>query len=319
MRRGPLRAEGLLLLAAAIWGFSFVAQRAGMAHVGPLLFNGVRFALGAAVLVPVWWWRGRRPNGAGTLAAGVTVGIVLFVAAALQQAGLVYTTAGRAGFITGLYVVLVPVVVVAWGRRVGAPAWAGVTLATIGLYLLSVDVSFGIGLGDMLVLASAFGWTCHVLLVDRFTSRIDAISFAIVQFTVCSALSLAAALVFERGHPVDLAAATIPVLYGGVMSVGVAYTLQVLGQRNAPPTAAALLLSTESLFAALGGAVLLGETLDRRALAGCAFMLAGVVVSQLFAPSTPLHAGVGAVEQEQPPEELAGSCDESQGPGASDL
>ncbi len=287
MKRGALRAEGLLLLAAAIWGFAFVAQRAGMEHVGPLLFNGVRFALGAAVLVPVWWWRGHRRDGPGTLRAGILVGIVLFAAAALQQAGLVYTTAGRAGFITGLYVVLVPVVAVAWGRRVGAPAWAGVSLATIGLYLLSVDASFGIGLGDMLVLVSAFGWTCHVLLVDRFTSRIDAIFFALVQFTVCSVLSFGAALVFERGHPVDLGAATIPVLYGGVMSVGVAYTLQVLGQRAAAPTAAALLLSTESVFAAFGGWVLLGETLDRRAIVGCAFMLAGVVASQLFAPSTP--------------------------------
>ncbi len=281
MKPNALRAEALLLLAAAIWGFAFVAQRAGMEHIGPFLFNGVRFALGAGVLLPVWWWRGGRLDASRALVRGTWVGLVLFVSSALQQAGLIYTTAGRAGFITGLYVVLVPIVARSWGRRVGTPAWIGVTLATIGLFVLSVDSSGGVGLGDMLVLASAFGWTCHVLLIDRFTRRTDAIAFALVQFGVCSGLSLLAALVLERGHAVDVRGAAIPILYGGVLSVGVAYTLQVVGQRGAPPAATALLLSTEAVFAALGGAWLLGESLEGRALAGCALMLCGVVVSQL--------------------------------------
>ena len=281
MKPATLRAEALLLLAAAIWGFAFVAQRAGMEHIGPFLFNGVRFALGATVLVPVWLWRGGRLDASGALARGTCVGVVLFVSSALQQAGLIYTTAGRAGFITGLYVVLVPIVARVWGRRVGTPAWIGVVLAALGLYLLSVDSTRGVGLGDMLVLASAFGWTCHVLLIDRFTRDTDPIAFALVQFGVCSVLSLLAALVVERGHAVDLRGAAIPIFYGGALSVGVAYTLQVLGQRGAPPAAAALLLSTEAVFAALGGAWLLGESLEGRALAGCALMLSGVVVSQL--------------------------------------
>ena len=281
MKPRALRAEALLLLAAAIWGFAFVAQRAGMEHLGPFLFNGLRFALGAGVLLPVWWWRRTGRAKTGAIAAGTAVGLVLFASSALQQAGLIYTTAGRAGFITGLYVVLVPIVSRVGGRRVGAPAWVGVTLAAIGLYLLSADARGRVGLGDALVLASAFGWTWHVLLVDRFTRRTDAISFAVVQFGVCAALSLAAALVLERSRSVDLAGAAIPVLYGGALSVGVAFTLQVLGQRDAPPTAAALLLSTEAVFAALGGAWILGESLSGRALAGCILMLGGVVVSQL--------------------------------------
>jgi drug/metabolite transporter (DMT)-like permease len=286
MKRGALRGEALLLLAAAIWGFAFVAQRAGMEHIGPFLFNGARFALGAAVLLPIWWWRSGRIE-AGALGAGVAVGLVLFVSSALQQAGLIYTTAGRAGFITGLYVVLVPIVAVCWGGRVGLAAWIGVALAASGLYLLSADASAGVGLGDMLVVASAFGWTGHVLLVDRFTRRTDAISFALVQFAVCSALSLAAAALLERAHAVDVRGAALPIVYGGALSVGVAYTLQVLGQRSAPPTAAALLLSTEAVFAALGGAWLLGESLRGRSLTGCALMLVGVVVSQLRSGTRP--------------------------------
>jgi drug/metabolite transporter (DMT)-like permease len=286
MKRGALRGEALLLLAAAIWGFAFVAQRAGMAHIGPFLFNGVRFALGAAVLLPVWWWRSGRLD-SGALGAGVSVGLVLFVSSALQQAGLIYTTTGRAGFITGLYVVLVPIVAVCWGGRVSFAAWIGVALATSGLYLLSAGASGGVGFGDMLVLASAFGWTGHVLLVDRFTRRTDAIPFALVQFGVCSALSLAMASLTERAHPVDVQGAALPIVYGGALSVGVAYTLQVLGQRSAPPTAAALLLSTEAVFAALGGAWILGESLRGRSLAGCGLMLAGVVVSQIRSGTRP--------------------------------
>lgn len=285
-----LRADLLLLLTAAIWGFAFVAQRVGMEHVGPFLFNGVRFALGAVcLLVVVRFRRGRRrPSGpAGTRRAGLLLGCVLFLGASFQQIGIVYTTAGKAGFITGLYVVLVPILGSTLGHRIGLRPWIGAVLAAVGLYLLSVKEGFRIELGDALVLASAFFWACHVLLVGRWTRRFDAVDLAWRQFATCAVLSLAAAALLEPVTVSGLRGAAVPILYGGVLSVGVAYTLQVVAQREAQPTAAAILLSLEAVFAALGGWMVLGETLAGRALAGCALMLTGVIVSQLGGEARP--------------------------------
>jgi drug/metabolite transporter (DMT)-like permease len=279
-----LRADLLLLLTAAIWGFAFVAQRIGMEHVGPFIFNGIRFALGCLVLVPFARVRRGRAEGAagrGILKAGLAAGGVLFLGASLQQIGIVYTTAGKAGFITGLYVVIVPLVATIWRHRVGKGAWVGAVLAAAGLYLLSVREGFRISLGDSLVLASAFCWAAHVLIISRWARRYDVILLALLQFATCSVLSLVVAFLFESFTLQAIRAAAIPIVYGGVLSVGIGYTLQVVAQRDAQPTAAAILLSLEAVFAALGGWLILQETLTPRAMLGCGLMAAGVLSSQL--------------------------------------
>ena len=280
------RANLLLMAAAVIWGLAFVAQRVGMRHLAPLTFNSARFVLGALVLLPLLPRSGRRPPGVATAGrretalAALATGLVLFASATLQQYGLVSTTAGKAGFITSLYVVLVPVLGLIIGQRVGRWAWAGVALATAGLYLLSARGAFSLAPGDGLVLLCAIGWAVHVQLVGLYVRRVPALRLAFGQFVVAAALSLAGALVFDAPDPGGLRAAAAPVLYAGIFSIGVAFTLQVAGQKHARPTDAAIILSGESVFAALGGALLLGERLDARELAGCAAILGGVVVAQ---------------------------------------
>ncbi len=286
MRRAAWRADLRLLLAAAIWGTAFVAQRAGMAHVGPLTFNGVRFALGGVVLVG-WMWAGRGRGGgrrpvAGSLVGGVVAGVILFLGAGLQQAGLVYTTAGKAGFITGLYVVLVPFLGIWLGQRPGLGSWAGAGLAVVGLYLLSVTGPIETNRGDVLVLASAFFWAAHILVLAWLAPRMDPCRLAAIQSFVCSGLSLGLGMVLEPIRIEGILAAGLPILYGGVMSVGVGYTLQVVAQKDAPPVHVAILLSLEAVFAAFAGWLLLGETLTDRALLGAGLMLAGMLVSQLW-------------------------------------
>ena len=301
--------DALLLLAAAIWGFAFVAQRAGMQHIGPLTFNAIRFALGSLAVLPLALARSRAGRAAATadpqiapgaataagsagappggprrihpVPAGLLAGVLLTGGALLQQAGLVSTTAGKAGFVTGLYVVLVPLAGLFWGQRAGWPRWIGVLLAAVGLYLLSVTRQFTIERGDLLELAGALFWTGHVLLLGWLSPRTDGIALACVQYAVCAAVNGALLPFAEHPSLPAIRAAAVPILYGGLMSVGVAFTLQILGQRRAPPAHAALLLSTEAVFAALGGWWLLGERLGARGLAGCALMFAGMLCAQL--------------------------------------
>lgn len=277
------RANLLLLLASLIWGLAFVAQRVGMQHVGPLTFNGVRFALGALVLLP-WAWRrrvARSEPGAGSGRGGLVAGLILFVAATLQQYGVVFTTAGKAGFITSLYVVFVPLLGLLSGQRASRGVWVGVGLSAVGLYLLSAQGLVGIALGDGLVLIGAVFWAAHVLVIGRLARNVDALELAVIQFLVVAGLSLGGAVVWETMIWSDIRAAMVPILYAGVLSVAVAYTLQVVGQTRAHPAPAAIILSLESVFAAVGGWIILAEGLNRRALLGCALMLAGVLVSQL--------------------------------------
>jgi len=286
------RANLILLLASAIWGLAFVAQRVGMRYVEPLTFNGVRFALGAAVLAPlaVWGLPGRRrvPRTVPlrrVLRGGIVAGLILFVGATLQQYGVVYTTAGKAGFITGLYVVFVPLLGLVVGQRSGRGVWGGVALSAAGLYLLSAKGLAGIALGDGLVLIGAVFWAMHVLVIGRLARDVPALDLAVTQFGVVAGLSLVGALGLETMRWSDIRAAAVPILYAGLLSVAVAYTLQVLGQSRARPVHAALILSLESVFAAVGGWLILSEGLTPRALAGCALMLGGVLLAQLT-PST---------------------------------
>jgi drug/metabolite transporter (DMT)-like permease len=290
MGQGSLKSDAILLLTALIWGFAFVAQRAGMAYVEPFTFNGVRFALGSLSLVP--WLVVLRGQG-GTLRTtqsktntktvvlgGALAGSVLFVAASLQQIGLVYTTAGKAGFITGLYVVIVPLLGLFLKDRPGPGTWIGAVLAAFGLYLLSVGDAFTIDPGDFLEIVGAFFWAVHVLVIGWFSTRMAALHLAFIQFAICSILSLATALFTEAILLSGIVEAAIPIIYGGLFSVGIAYTLQVVGQRGAQPAHAAIILSLETVFAALGGWLILSETLPIRGLIGCALMFSAMLLSQ---------------------------------------
>jgi drug/metabolite transporter (DMT)-like permease len=285
-RRAVIANDSLLLLTSLIWGLAFVAQRVGMEHVGPFTYNAVRFALGALSLLPVLALR-KRPHrpavGAqtvGALPAGLLAGAVLFCGASLQQVGLVVTTAGKAGFITGLYVVLVPLVGLVWGQRAGWSAWTGALACVAGLFLLSFTESLGMERGDLLVLVGALFWAGHVQLLGWLSPRTDPVRLACVQFAACSILSAGFAVAAEKPAVEGILEAAGPILYGGLLSVGVAYTLQVVAQRRSKPAHAAILLSMESVFAAIGGSILLGERLGPRGAAGCAFIFAGMIVAQ---------------------------------------
>jgi drug/metabolite transporter (DMT)-like permease len=274
-----------------IWGSAFVAQRMGMSHIGPFTFNGIRFALGAVALVPLVGHsfpygvirRAHRVDmsGASPVAIGLFTGIVLFGAAALQQIGLVYTTAGKAGFITGLYVVIVPLLGLIWGHRPHVAGWGAVGLATFGLYLLSITEAFTFAPGDLWELGGAFLWAVHMVLLGRFAPRADPLRLARMQYLVCSGLSLVVAVAAESVTAAALWAASGAIVYGGMLSVGIAYTLQVVAQRKAPPAHAAIILSMEGVFAAVAGWLVLGETLTPRALCGCALMLVAMLMAQL--------------------------------------
>ena len=280
-----LRSDLLLLLAATIWGFAFVAQRLGMEHTGPFTFNATRFALGAIALVPVVIARAR----SGPLPApwrqdlrrGLILGLVLFGGATLQQFGVVYTTAGKAGFITGLYVVLVPFLGLLVGQHTSRRTWGGAALAAVGLYLLTITGKLTMARGDLLVLLGAFFWSTHVLLIGRWAPHTEPVRLAALQFAVCSAVSAVAAFSFEDPTWSGVHGALWPILYAGLLSTGVAYTLQVVAQRQAPPAHAAIILSLEAVFAVLGGMMMLGESLAPRGLAGCALMLTGMILSQI--------------------------------------
>jgi drug/metabolite transporter (DMT)-like permease len=289
MQSETLKSDALLLLTAVIWGFAFVAQRLGMEYVGPFTFNGVRFLLGSLVLIPFVLRGGIARYAASTdaglrktITGGSIAGIALFAGASLQQVGLVYTTAGKAGFITGLYVVIVPILGLFIRQQTNAGTWLGAMLAAMGMYLLSVTEHFTIAFGDLLELAGAFFWAGHVLIIGWLSPRMNPIRLALVQFATCGMLSLIVAAAFEEITFPGLRQATVPILYGGALSVGIAYTLQVVAQRKAHPAHAAILLSLEAVFAALGGWLILEETLGARGLLGCGLMLTGMLLSQLW-------------------------------------
>lgn len=319
-----LRTDSLLLTTAIIWGLAFTAQRAGMEFIGPFTYNGVRFALGALSLVPLLLvFRGtgtEDAEDAGTEAAGtedgpephhesaavhaararnrlrflrdgLAAGVLLFAGSSFQQVGLVYTTAGKAGFITGLYVVIVPIVGAFLGHRTDRGRWLGAILAVAGLYFLSITASFTISRGDFLVFICAFFFAGHVLLLARLSRIWHPLRLAAVQYLTTSALSMLVALATEEIAWQSVLAAWLPIVYGGMFSVGVAYSLQIIAQRSAHPAHAAILLSLEGAFAALGGVLILGEVLSPRDILGCTLMLAGMLASQSSTILRPARAG----------------------------
>ncbi len=278
-RRRQLRADLVLLAVAAIWGSAFVAQRRGMQEIGPFAFTATRFAIGALALAIFTGVQRLRAMTAAELRHGLLLGVLLFGGASLQQIGIVYTTAGKAGFITGLYVVIVPLLLaLVWHERVNTWSWIGAGLAVCGLFLLSIR-SMRLAPGDGWVLGSALMWALHVIAAGRVVAKSDALRLAVMQYVTCSLLSLIAAAAMEGTWWTDLRRATGPLLYAGLVSTGVAYTAQLFAQRYAPPTHAAVILSLETVFAALAGWLLLGETLTTVQVIGCALMLSGMLAA----------------------------------------
>lgn len=276
----------MLVCAAMIWGSAFVAQSVGMEYVGPFTFQAVRCLLGGLALLPVIALLNRRAEPEpGTrkdlLIAGLACGVCLFVASSLQQVGLIYTSAGKSGFITALYVALVPCAGLFLGKRQPLTVWAGALLAVIALYLLCVKDGFSIGKGELLTLGCALCFTCHILIIDRFSARVDGVKLSCIQFFVCAALAFIATLLFEKPSAAAILRCWLPIVYAGVLSCGVGYTFQILGQRDAKPAVASLLMSLESVFAVIFGAILLHERLTRPEYIGCVLMFAAIVLAQL--------------------------------------
>ena len=263
----------LLLVTAAIWGFGFVAQVLGMNYMEPFAFVGVRFLLGALSLVPVLWFfwhRGHIPDFSTKqlMSASLIVGSVLFLAGGSQQVGIVYSNASNAAFITGLYMVLVPIFGVFLGRKTSANAWVGSGLACVGLYFLSVGESLNIGFGDSLLLVGAVCWAAHILVIDHFTKKVPPLLIALGQFIVCGVMGLIVSSIFESTSWEDTIEAKYILIYAGLITVGVAYTLQVVAQEKAHPTHAAIILSLEAVFGAAGGYAFLNEVLTSREFFG---------------------------------------------------
>ncbi len=297
MKKTSWRNPALLFLTAVIWGVAFVAQSVGMEYVGAFTFNFTRCILGGIVLIPCIYLLDKRKekeeptsgNGRGSdaqnrrtlLIGGVCCGTALCIASNLQQFGIKYTTVGKAGFITAMYIVLVPLFGIFLKKKVGLKVWISVALAVAGLYLLCITEGFSLGWGDFLVLLCAGVFSVHILVIDYFSPKVDGVKMSCIQFFVCGLLSGVGMLICEKPELHAILRAWLPILYAGVMSCGVAYTLQIVGQKGMNPTVASLILSLESVVSVLAGWILLGQSLSARELAGCVLMFAAIILAQL--------------------------------------
>ncbi|MBP5167537.1 MAG: DMT family transporter [Oscillospiraceae bacterium] len=283
MNRQKLAGTLMLLLTAVIWGSAFVAQSVGMDYIGPLTFNGVRSAIGALALIPVMLiFRDRSADKKQTLKAGLICGLIMFAATDLQQIGIQYTTVGKAGFITSFYIVLVPIIGVFMKKRTGPLTWIAVAIALCGLYLLCMKSGeLNLGKGDLFVFGSAVLYAMHIVCVDAMSRSVDAVRVSFIQFIITGVLACSLALIFERPAAGRIADAWLPLLYAGVLSCGVAYTLQIVAQKRVPPTAASLIMSLEAVVSVLSGWLLLKQSMSARELTGCVLMFAAVIMIQL--------------------------------------
>lgn len=287
MNTEKIKSTILLFLTAIIWGFAFVAQRVGAEYVGAFTFNGIRFLLGTLSLIPVILIFEKekydKDKFKKTLVSGLLAGVVLFIASTLQQFGVEITgSAGKAGFLTGLYIVLVPLIRFIMGKKTSVLTFFGAIFAVVGLFFLCMtgnEISFGIG--DAVLIIGAFFWAGHILVVDKFVNSVSPLKFSMTQFFVCGFLSIIFALFTEDIELSAIQSAGIPILYGGLMSVGVAYTCQILGQKDADPTFASIVFSTESVFSAIGGAIILHEIMSGSGYFGCVLIFIGIILSQL--------------------------------------
>lgn len=294
-RKNQLIGALMLLVAAFIWGFAFVAQRQGMDHIGPTTFNAVRSYVGVAALVPVVLVSdliaGRNPfrmhpdhSKKDLWVGGILCGVLLALASNLQQMGIVETSAGKSGFLTALYIVFVPIFGIFLRRRTPLLGWISVGIATGGMYLLCITEGFSLKTGDILLLLCALFYTAHILTVDRFVSATDGIRLSCLQFAVNAIVSTAFALIMETPELPGILAAWKPILFTGLFSSGIAYTLQILAQKRCPPQVASLIMSLESVFAVIGGWLVLNERLTPREGIGCILVFAAIILIQ-FAPT----------------------------------
>lgn len=293
MKKTQIRNSLLLLLTAVIWGIAFVAQSAGMDYVGPLTFLCVRSLIGGAALLPVIWFLERQKSDAQKqedrtpekrrllIKGGILCGLALCFASTFQQYGIQFTTVGKAGFITACYIILVPIAGLFFGKRCGLNIWIGVLLAVGGLYCLCITETLRIGKGDILVLICAFIFSAHILVVDHFSPLVDGVKMACIQFFVCGLVSGAGMLLLEHPAISDILMAWQSILYAGLLSSGVGYTLQIVGQKGLNPTVASLILSLESVVSVLAGLLILHQTLSSREVLGCVLMFAAIVLAQL--------------------------------------
>lgn len=280
----------MLMLTAVIWGAAFVAQSVGMDYVGPFTFNSARYFLGALVLLPVILIGDRKEShhtprmswhNPKLWLSGVICGVIMAVATSLQQIGLIYTTVGKAGFITTLYVVLVPLLGLFAGKKVRPLVWLCIILAVVGLYLLCMSGDASLGTGDLLILGCAVTFSFHILAVDHFSPLVDGVKLSFLQFLVSGILCAVPALIWESSRISGLLDAWIPLLYAGILSCGVGYTFQILGQQHTDPTVASIIMCMESVFSVLFGWLILQQALSARELGGCALMFAAILISQL--------------------------------------
>ena len=294
MSKTQVRNSLLLLLAAIIWGVAFVAQSVGMEYVGPFTFNAVRSLIGGIVLIPCILLLDRlngeknvtllpsdKTKRKTLLTGGMLCGLFLCAASNMQQMGILYTTVGKAGFITACYIVLVPILGIFIGKKTGIGIWFSVVLAVIGLYLLCMTDSLSFGKGDLFVLGCAVLFAGHILVIDHFTVLVDGVRMSCIQFFVSGLISAVLMFLFENPTLGAVWEAKMPILYAGIMSCGVAYTLQIVGQKDMNPTVASLILSLESCISVLAGWLLLNQKLSARELLGCAVMFGAILIAQL--------------------------------------
>ena len=278
----------MLILTALIWGSSFVAQSVGMDYIGPFTFNAIRCIIGGIVLIPIIFIMDKvkkdsksKDNNNQLILGGILCGIALFTGSTLQQFGISFTSVGKAGFITALYIVLVPLLGIFFKKKVSLKIWLSVLISMIGLYLLCITENFSIGKGDLLVLCCAFFFSIHILLIDYFSPKVNGVKMSCIQFFVAGIISILPMAIFESPTLTSILSAWAPILYAGVLSCGVAYTLQVVAQKNTDPTVASLLLSLESVFAVISGWLVLGESLSLKELIGCVLVFIAVILAQL--------------------------------------
>ena len=279
-----IRTDLLLLVSALIWGFAFIAQRAGMQYIGPFTYNTIRFTMGGLFLLPIVYKKKvlYKSSAKANFKYGIILSLILFIASSFQQIGIIYTTAGNAGFITGMYVILVPIFGIVIGRKTLKSTWIGALLAIAGLYFLSASENISMNFGNLLVLISSLFWAVHVLLIDNFAKKVEPLIIACIQFLVTSFLCFIAMLFTETSTWSAIYSALIPLIYGGIISVGIGFTLQIIAQKNAHPTHAAIILSLEAVFAVIGGILILKEVLSLNTFIGCLLMLTGMLISQLW-------------------------------------
>ncbi len=287
MKKNTLKGNLILMLTAVIWGVSFVSQRVGMEYIKPNTFNGIRTILGAFILIPFIFVRdktgkSRHSDGKYLLIGGFVCGALLCAAGTLQTWGMVYTTSGKSGFITAMYMIFVPIIGLFAGKKIRPATAVGVVLAVAGMYMLSISgTDLTVNKGDVITLVCAFIFAFHIMAVDRFSSEVDCVKLACLQFFVCGTINIILMFLFEHPDWELVRACAVPILYSGIMSCGAAYTLQIVGQQYAEPTTASIIMSLESVFAALAGWAVLNETLTLREALGCIIMFAAIIIVQL--------------------------------------